>query len=99
MREPVRRTWKEGRKVSRLHDSLDPTRMMLARHQIYRRLAPWVQENPLQLHLTNATTEAFDTALEQMKVRSPGSLRLLVWGCRSGFVLVFQDSQRAWGAR
>jgi hypothetical protein len=25
-----------------------------------------VQENPLQLHLTNATTAAFDTALEQM---------------------------------
>jgi hypothetical protein len=40
---------------------------MLGRHQIYRRLAPWVQENPLQLHLTNDTTAAFETALEQMK--------------------------------
>jgi hypothetical protein len=39
---------------------------MLGRHQIYRRLAPWVLENPLQLHLTNSTPAAFELALEQM---------------------------------
>jgi hypothetical protein len=55
------------RTIILLHDSLDPTRQMLGHHQIYRRLAPWIQENPLQLHLTNATTAAFDTALEQMQ--------------------------------
>ena len=55
------------RTIILMHDSLDATRQMLGRHQIYRRLAPWVQENPLQLHLTNDTTAAFETALEQMK--------------------------------
>ena len=54
------------RTIELLHDNLDPTRQMLAKHQIYRRLAPWVQENPLQLHLTNDTTAAFELALEQM---------------------------------
>jgi hypothetical protein len=39
---------------------------MLGRHQIYRRLAPWVMENPLQLHLTNSTPAAFELALDQM---------------------------------
>jgi hypothetical protein len=55
------------RTIILLHDSLDLTRQMLGHHQIYRRLAPWIQENPLQLHLTNDTTAAFDTALEQMQ--------------------------------
>eukprot|EP01043_Picozoa_sp_COSAG02_P123594 COSAG02_NODE_60575_length_271_cov_0.581395_1_plen_75_part_01 len=35
------------RTIELLHDNLDLTRQMLAKHQIYRRLAPWVQENPL----------------------------------------------------
>jgi hypothetical protein len=64
------------RTILLLHDTLDATRQMLGRHQIYRRLAPWIQENPLQLHLTNDTTAAFDIALEQMhEVRIHAPLR------------------------
>jgi hypothetical protein len=64
------------RTILLLHDTLDATRQMLGRHQIYRRLAPWIQENPLQLHLTNDTTAAFDIALEQMhEVRMHAPLR------------------------
>jgi hypothetical protein len=58
--------FKSFRTILLLHDTVDPTRQMLGRHQIYRRLAPWIQENPLQLHLTNSTDAAFDIALEQM---------------------------------
>ena len=54
------------RTILLLHDSFDPTRQMLARHQVYRRLAPWIQENLLELHLTDASQLAFDTALEQI---------------------------------
>ena len=48
-----------------LHDSFEPTRQMLARHAAFKLLAPWVQENPLQLHLSNASAAAFDVAVAQ----------------------------------
>jgi hypothetical protein len=70
------------RTILLLHDTLDATRQMLGRHQIYRRLAPWIQENPLQLHLTNDTTAAFDIALEQMhEVRIHAPLRACARAC------------------
>ena len=39
-----------SRTVLLLHDSQDATRQMMGRHQVYRRLTPWVQENQLEIH-------------------------------------------------
>lgn len=48
-----------------LHDSDDPERQGLERRQMYRRLAPWTQENPIFTHVTSADTEDVKRAIDQ----------------------------------
>ena len=64
--QPQRR-FVSARTILLMHDSMDPTRQMLGRHQIYRRLAPWVQEHELQIHpaVTGYNTSEFNEMLEQ----------------------------------
>jgi hypothetical protein len=56
-----------ARTVVLLHDSVDATRQMLGRHQIPRRLTPWVLENILEIHpaVTGFNTSQFDVMLAQ----------------------------------
>ena len=65
-RLPIEERFASFRSLALLHDSAEPTRQMLGRHAALRLLAPWVQENPLQLHLSNASPSAFDLAREQV---------------------------------
>jgi hypothetical protein len=59
------------RTILLMHDNVESERQMLARHQVYRRLAPWIQETSLQIHpaLTgwDANTTEFELLMEQME--------------------------------
>lgn len=48
-----------------VHDSTDRERRGLALRRAYRTLAPWVQENPILMHIRSAKPEAVRTALDQ----------------------------------
>ena len=60
--------FESSRTILLLHDSVDPARQMLGRHQILRRLAPWVQENQLEIHpaVTGWNNSEFDDMLTQI---------------------------------
>lgn len=47
------------------HDSNDRERKGLAVRQMYRRLAPWVTENPIMMHVRNAEPKAVRLAIDQ----------------------------------
>lgn len=48
-----------------LHDSTDRERRSLELRQTYRRLAPWVLENPIMLHLTSSDPVVVRRAIDQ----------------------------------
>lgn len=48
-----------------IQDSEDRERRGLAQRQFYRRLAPWVTENPLILHVVSSDAEVVQTAIDQ----------------------------------
>ncbi|MBL9167163.1 MAG: hypothetical protein JNN07_05445 [Verrucomicrobiales bacterium] len=48
-----------------LHDSNDRERKGLAVRQMYRRVAPWVTENPIMMHVRNADPKAVRLAIDQ----------------------------------
>jgi hypothetical protein len=48
-----------------VHNSTDRERRGLAVRRAYRALAPWVQENPMLMHVTRATPDAVKTAIDQ----------------------------------
>ncbi len=48
-----------------LHDSTDRERRGLALRRAYRALAPWVQENPILMHVRSAQPEAVKAAIDQ----------------------------------
>ncbi len=47
------------------HDSTDRERRGLAVRRAYRTLAPWVQENPILMHVRSAQPQAVRTAIDQ----------------------------------
>ncbi len=48
-----------------VHDSTDRERRGLAVRRAYRALAPWVQENPILMHVRSAKPEAVKLAIDQ----------------------------------
>lgn len=64
------------------YKSLSTSQQLLLCGKVFRRLAPWVQENPLQLHLSNADPLVFDAAIEQI---SKVGFEALVLSFGSGF--------------
>ncbi len=48
-----------------VHDSTDRERRGLALRRAYRALAPWVQENPILMHVRSAKPEAVKLAVDQ----------------------------------
>jgi hypothetical protein len=48
-----------------VHDSTERERRGLAVRRAYRALAPWVQENPILMHVRSAAPEAVRTAIDQ----------------------------------
>jgi hypothetical protein len=48
-----------------VHDSTDRERRGLATRRAYRVLAPWVQENPILMHVRSARPDAVRTAIDQ----------------------------------
>ncbi|HEU5071492.1 MAG TPA: hypothetical protein VFV96_13905 [Verrucomicrobiae bacterium] len=48
-----------------VHDSTDRERRGLAVRRAYRALAPWVQENPILMHVRSARPDAVKTAVDQ----------------------------------
>jgi hypothetical protein len=48
-----------------VHDSTDRERRGLATRRVYRALAPWVQENPILMHVRSAQPEAVKMAVDQ----------------------------------
>ncbi len=48
-----------------VHDSADRERRGLALRRAYRTLAPWVQENPILMHVRSARPEAVKIAVDQ----------------------------------
>lgn len=48
-----------------VHDSTDRERRGLATRRMYRKLAPWVQENPILMHVRSAKPDAVKTAIDQ----------------------------------
>ncbi len=48
-----------------VHDSTERERRGLALRRAYRALAPWVQENPILMHVRSAAPDAVKTAVDQ----------------------------------
>ncbi|MDB6038882.1 MAG: hypothetical protein JWM99_2723 [Verrucomicrobiales bacterium] len=48
-----------------IHDSTDRERKGLAVRQMYRRMAPWVTENPIMMHVRSSKPEAIRLAIDQ----------------------------------
>lgn len=60
-----RTTFESFRVFELLHDSTDRERRGLALRRAYRALAPWVQENPILMHVRSAQPEAVKAAIDQ----------------------------------
>jgi len=58
-------TFESFRVFELIHDSTDRERRGLAVRRAYRTLAPWVQENPILMHVRSATPEAVKRAIDQ----------------------------------
>lgn len=65
-----------------VHDSTDRERRGLAVRRAYRALAPWVQENPILMHVTSAKPEAVKTAVDQC---AAVGFEMLIMSFGSGF--------------
>lgn len=60
-----RETWRSFNVFELLHDSSDAERRGLARRKMMTTLAPWVQENPLYMHIRYAEPEKVKFAIDQ----------------------------------
>ncbi len=58
-------TFESFRVFELVHDSTDRERRGLAVRRAYRALAPWVQENPMLMHVTSAKPDAVKAAVDQ----------------------------------
>ena len=58
-------TFESFRVFELVHDSTDRERRGLAVRRAYRALAPWVQENPVLMHVRSAKPEAVKLAVDQ----------------------------------
>jgi hypothetical protein len=58
-------TWKSWRTWLVIHDSDNRERQGLALRRAQRTLAPWMTENPIMMHVRNADTKSFRTAVDQ----------------------------------
>lgn len=58
-------TFESFRTFELLHDSTDRERKGLAVRQMYRRIAPWVTENPIMMHVRSSKPEAIRLAIDQ----------------------------------
>ncbi len=58
-------TFESFRVFELIHDSTDRERRGLAVRRAYRSLAPWVQENPILMHVRSAKPEAVRLAIDQ----------------------------------
>lgn len=58
-------TFESFRVFELVHDSTDRERRGLAVRRAYRALAPWVQENPILMHVRSAEPDAVKTAIDQ----------------------------------
>jgi len=67
-----------------VHDSTDRERRGLAVRHAYRALAPWVQENPILMHVRNAQPEAVKLAIDQC---ADVGFELVIMSFGSGFDL------------
>lgn len=64
---PPHGAWRSFHAWLLLPDSGDRERRSLLQRAQYRRLAPWVTENPLMLHVRLAATDAVERAIEQCR--------------------------------
>ena len=62
---PAGRAFTSFRVFELVHDSEDRERRGLALRRMYRRLAPWVTENPLMLHCRSADEQVVRKAIDQ----------------------------------
>jgi hypothetical protein len=76
------RTWEM------LNDSWDRERKGLATRRLYRMLAPWVQENPILMHVRNADDESVKKAIDQC---SEVGFEMVIMTFGSGFNLEDTD--------
>jgi hypothetical protein len=60
-----RETFESFRVFELIHDTTERERRGLATRRAYRALAPWVQENPVLMHVRSARPEAVRTAIDQ----------------------------------
>lgn len=58
-------TFESFRVFELVHDSTDRERRGLAVRKVYRALAPWVQENPMLMHVRSAAPDAVKLAVDQ----------------------------------
>ena len=65
-----------------VHASTDPERVGLAKHRMLRLLAPHTQENPIFFHMTDSSTTAFKSAIDQM---AEVGFEMLIYSFGSGF--------------
>jgi hypothetical protein len=59
------KTFESFRTFELVHDNYDRERKGLAVRQMYRRMAPWVTENPIMMHVRSAKPEAVRLAIDQ----------------------------------
>jgi hypothetical protein len=78
------KTFTSFRVFELVHDSTDRERRGLAVRKAYRALAPWVQENPILMHVRNAQPEPVKTAIDQC---ADVGFELVIMSFGSGFDL------------
>ena len=64
---PIKRgeTFESFRTFELIHDSTDRERKGLGIRQMYRRMAPWITENPIMMHVRNADPKSVRLAIDQ----------------------------------
>jgi hypothetical protein len=80
--------WSSFRTLELLHDSDDRERQGLARRRMYRKLAPWVQENPVFMHLRASDSDSIRRAVDQCAAVGFEMIILTFW---SGFDMLTED--------
>jgi hypothetical protein len=71
-----------------IHDSTDRERKGLAVRQFYRRMAPWVTENPIMMHVRSAEPAAIRKAIDQCAAVGFEMVIISFW---SGFDMENED--------
>jgi len=71
-----------------IHDSTDRERKGLAVRQLYRRMAPWVTENPIMMHVRSSEPEKIKVAIDQCAAVGFEMVIISFW---SGFNMENED--------